>query len=46
MKFNQAKAGLFLLLVVFSILLLPGTSHAAVNEQDYVVTDLEVNDIP
>jgi len=46
MKFNQAKAGLFLLLVVFSILLLPGTSHAAVNEQDYVVSNLEVNDIP
>ena len=46
MKLNLFKSGSFLILLVFSFLLIPISSHAAVNEQDYVVQGLQAHDIP
>lgn len=46
MKFSFHKTGLFLLLVVFCFLILPVNSFAAVEDSDFIVQDLEVNDVP
>ena len=46
MKLNYQKTGIFLVLMVFSFLILPFTSYAALNDSDYIVQELEVNDVP
>jgi len=45
MKLNYAKTGLILFLVVFSLLLIPVPSHAAV-DTSYIVGNLKADDIP
>jgi len=46
MKLNYAKTGLILFLMVFSFLLIPNPSHAAVNTSKYIVENLKADDIP
>jgi len=46
MKLNYHKTGIFLVLMVFSFLILPVTSFAAIDESEYVVENLNVSDIP
>lgn len=46
MKLTDNKAGYLLLLLVFSFLLCPHYSHAAVEESMYIVENLKVEDIP
>jgi hypothetical protein len=46
MKLTFARTGFFLFLLAFSFLLLPQTTHAAVNESEYIVENLSTNDIP
>ena len=46
MKLSLFKSGSFLILLVFSLLLIPISSHAAVNEQDYIIQGLQTHDIP
>ncbi|MBL7148721.1 MAG: hypothetical protein ISS80_01480 [Candidatus Cloacimonetes bacterium] len=46
MKLTFARTGFFLFLLAFSFLLLPQTTHAAVDESEYIVENLDVNDIP
>jgi len=46
MKLNYHKSGLFLLMMVFSFLILANLSHAAVDESLFIVENLQVNDIP
>jgi len=46
MKLNYAKTGLILFLVVFSLLLIPVPSHAAVDTSSYIVENLKADDIP
>ena len=46
MKLNYHKTGIFLVLMVFSFLILPVTSFAAVSESEYIVENLKVTDIP
>ena len=46
MKLTDNKAGYFLLLIVFSFLLYPHLSQAAIDESSYIVEDLMVEDIP
>ena len=46
MKLTFARTGFFLFLLAFSFLLLPQTTHAAVNESEYIVENLSTDDIP
>ena len=46
MKLNYQKTGIFLVLMVFSFLILPVTSFAAIDESEYIVENLKVTDIP
>ena len=46
MKLNQFKTSFFLVLMVSSFLFLPISSHAALDESEYIVQNLQVNDIP
>jgi hypothetical protein len=46
MKLNYAKTGLILFLMVFSFLLIPNPSHAAVDTSSYIVENLKADDIP
>ncbi len=46
MKLNYYKTGNFLLLMVFSFLLLTNSSHAAIDESFYIAENLQVNNIP
>ena len=46
MKLSLFKSGSFLILLVFCLLLIPISSHAAVNEQDYVIQGIQTYDIP
>ena len=46
MKLNYAKTGLILFLMVFSFLLIPIPSHAAVDTSSYIVENLRADDIP
>ena len=46
MKLNYSKTGLILFLMVFSFLLIPIPSHAAVDTSSYIVENLKADDIP
>ncbi len=46
MKLKSHKTGIFLVLLAFSLLLLPVTLPAAVDETAYIVENLKVSDIP
>lgn len=46
MKLNLFRSGSFLILLVFSFLLIPLSSHAAVNKADYIIQGLQAHDIP
>ncbi|MDA3813453.1 MAG: hypothetical protein PF570_04285, partial [Candidatus Cloacimonetes bacterium] len=46
MKLNYSKIGLILFLMVFSFLLTPIPSHAAVDASSYIVENLKADDIP
>ncbi|HPR17059.1 MAG TPA: hypothetical protein PLD62_02320, partial [Candidatus Cloacimonadota bacterium] len=46
MKLNPFKSGSCLILLVFGFLLIPFSSHAAVNYEDCIVQNLQTHDIP
>ncbi len=46
MKLNYARLGIFLILLVLSFLLLPQTSHAAIDKTEYIIENLQSHDIP
>ncbi len=46
MKLNCAKSGFFLLLLTFCLFLLPQNSRAAVDESEFIIQNLQVQDIP
>ncbi|MBN1326962.1 MAG: hypothetical protein JW996_03335, partial [Candidatus Cloacimonetes bacterium] len=45
MKLTYRKKGIFLILAVWGLLLLPFTTASAVVEADYIVENLQINDI-
>ena len=46
MKLNLFKSGFFLILMVFSLLLIPLSTHAAVEKSDYIIQGIQTHDIP